>query len=90
MSFWLRTPSDIGSLNDDGIMVATQGNDLYVGSTTPMNMIEVYDTEGRTVSAIAPQTAKATIDTAAWPEGAYIVSVTTAEGTATRKIWIRR
>ncbi len=90
MSFWLRTPSDIGSLNDDGIMVATQGNDLYVGSTTPMNMIEVYDTEGRTVSAIAPQTAKATIDTAAWPDGAYIVSVTTAEGTATRKIWIRR
>ena len=90
MSFWLRTPSDISSLNDDGITVATLGNNLYVGSTTPMNMIEVYDTEGRTVSAIAPQTAKATIDTAAWPEGAYIVSVTTAEGTATRKIWIRR
>ncbi len=90
MSFWLRTPNDISSLNDDGITVATQGNDLYVGSTTPMNMIEVYDTEGRTVSAIAPQTAKAAIDTATWPEGAYIVSVTTAEGTATRKIWIRR
>lgn len=38
MSFWLRTPCDISSLNDDGITVATQGNDLYVGSTTPIHI----------------------------------------------------
>ena len=90
MSFWLRTPSNISSLNDDGIMVATQGNGLYVTSTIPINIIKVSDTHGHTISTMAPQAMQGTIDTATWPEGAYIVSVTTAEGTDTRKIWIRR
>lgn len=89
MSFWLRTPSDISTLNDDGITVATQGDNLYVKAQTPIYIIKVTDANGRTLCTIHPDSMEATLSTATWPEGTYIVSVTTTEGMRSRKIWKR-
>ncbi len=90
MSFWLRSSNDIGSLNDDGVIVATQGHSLYVKAGTPIYTIKVCDADGRTLCSVHPDSPEATLDTSTWPEGAYIVSVTTVEGTGSRKIWTGR
>ncbi|MCR5424828.1 MAG: T9SS type A sorting domain-containing protein [Bacteroidales bacterium] len=76
---------------DDGILLRPNPADrqVTVSAPLPLRRVEVYDMAGRLVEAHQPSGTALQIDLKTYPTGTYLVKVTTANGTTTKKLVVR-
>ena len=61
---------------------------VKVLSSFGLTQIEAFDTKGTLVHSQRAEGLKATLDVRAWPEGTYLLRVTTPAGTVTKKLLV--
>ena len=76
---------------DDGITLRPNPADrqVTVSATMPIKHVEVYDLAGRLVEALQPNGTTLQLDLKSYPTGTYLVKVTTANGTTTKKLVVK-
>ena len=76
---------------DDGILLRPNPADrqVTVSATMPIKYVEVYDLAGRLVETRQPSGTTLQLDLKNYPSGTYLVKVTTANGTTTKKLVVR-
>ena len=76
---------------DDGITLRPNPADrqVTVSATMPIKHVEVYDLAGRLVETRQPNGTNLQLDLKSYPNGTYLVKVTTANGTTTRKLVVK-
>jgi hypothetical protein len=76
---------------DDGILLRPNPADrqVTVSATIPLLHVEVYDLAGRLVETRQPNSTTLQLDLKSYPSGTYLVKVTTATGTSTKKLMVR-
>ena len=76
---------------DDGILLRPNPADrqVTVSATMPIKHVEVYDLAGRLVETRQPSGTALQLDLKSYPTGTYLVRVTTANGTTTRKLVVK-
>ncbi|MCR5424825.1 MAG: T9SS type A sorting domain-containing protein, partial [Bacteroidales bacterium] len=76
---------------NDGILLRPNPADrlVTVSATMPIKHVEVYDLAGRLVEARQPSGTTLQLNLKSYQSGAYLVKVTTANGTTTKKLVVR-
>ncbi|MCR5424827.1 MAG: T9SS type A sorting domain-containing protein [Bacteroidales bacterium] len=76
---------------DDGITLRPNPADrqVTVSATMPIKHVEVYDLAGRLVEARQPSGNTLQLDLKSYPSGTYLVKITTATGTTTKKLVVK-
>ena len=76
---------------DDGITLRPNPADrqVTVSATMPIKHVEVYDLAGRLVETRQPRGTTLQFDLKSYPTGTYLVKVTTANGTSTKKLVVK-
>ena len=76
---------------DDGILLRPNPADrqVTVSATLPLRKVEVYDLAGRLVETRQPNGTTLQLNLKSYPSGTYLVKVTTANGTSTKKLVVR-
>ena len=76
---------------DDGITLRPNPADrqVTVSATLHIKHVEVYDLAGRLVETRQPSGTTLQLDLKSYPSGTYLVKVTTATGTSTKKLMVR-
>ena len=76
---------------DDGITLRPNPADrqVTVSATMPIKHVEVYDLAGRLVETRQPSGTTLQLDLKSYPTGTYLVKVTTANGTTTKKLVVK-
>ena len=76
---------------DDGILLRPNPADrqVTVSAPLPLRRVEVYDMAGRLMEAHQPNGTALQIDLKTYPTGTYLVKVTTANGTSTKKLVVK-
>ncbi len=76
---------------DDGILLRPNPADrqVTVSATLPIKHVEVYDLAGRLVETRQPNGTTLQLNLKSYQSGAYLVKVTTANGTSTKKLIVK-
>ena len=76
---------------DDGVLLRPNPADrqVTVSATMPLRKVEVYDLAGRLVETRQPSGTALQLDLKSYPSGTYLVKVTTANGTTTKKLVVK-
>jgi hypothetical protein len=77
--------------SSDGITLRPNPADrqVTVSATMPIKHVEVYDLAGRLVDARQPNGYTLQLNLKSYPSGTYLVKVTTANGTTTKKLVVK-
>jgi hypothetical protein len=62
---------------------------VTVSAALPLLHVEVYDLAGRLVETRQPNGTNLQLDLKSYPSGTYLVKVTTANGTSTKKLVVK-